>query len=146
VFVGSVLVVVPGLPGLLWRAGCAPTVCPCACSTAPPAPRHLARAGLAARGAEVLDRLGALGDLPSRSLPIDQVVVHVGGRELARLVVGKPTRLVRRPGLLVSQAEIEERLRLRLGELGGSVEWGRESRRSRRPAAASQQRSRMARL
>jgi len=82
--------------------------------------------GLQPRGAEVLDRLGALGDLPSRSLPIHQVVVHVGGRELARLAVGKPTRLVRRPGLLVSQAEIEARLRGRLGELDGSIEWGRE--------------------
>lgn len=81
--------------------------------------------GLQPCGAEVVDRLGALGDLPSRSLPIHQIVVHVGGRELARLAVGRPTRLVRRPGLLVSQAEIEGALRRRLGELGGEVEWGR---------------------
>lgn len=82
--------------------------------------------GLQPRGTEVINRLGALGDLPSRSLAIHQVVVHVGGREISRLSVGKPTRLVRRPGLLVSQAEIEGELRRRLGELGGTVEWGRE--------------------
>ena len=82
--------------------------------------------GLQPRGAEILDRLGALGDLPSRSLPVHQVVVYVGGRELGRLAVGTSTRLVRRPGLLVSQAEIEGQLRRRLGELGGVVEWGRE--------------------
>ncbi|MGH3983134.1 MAG: FAD-dependent oxidoreductase [Pseudonocardiaceae bacterium] len=51
------------------------------------------------RGAEVIDRLGALGDLPSRSLPVHQVMVHVGGRELARLggrdadSSGAPSRL-----------------------------------------------------
>src|SRR5918998_5506487 len=82
--------------------------------------------GLQPRGAEVIDRLGALGDLPSRSLPVRQVMVHVGGRELARLAVGTPTRLVRRPGLLVSQAEIEGELRRRVGGLGGGLEGGRE--------------------
>ncbi|MGH3669170.1 MAG: FAD-dependent monooxygenase, partial [Pseudonocardiaceae bacterium] len=82
--------------------------------------------GLQPRGVEVIDRLGALGDLPSRSLAVRQVVVHVSGRELGRLMVGTPTRLARRPGLLVSQAEIEAQLRRRLGELGGVVEWGRK--------------------
>lgn len=82
--------------------------------------------GIQPRGAEVLHRLGALGDLPSRCLPIHQVVVTVDGRELARLRVGMPTPLVRRPGLLVGQTEIEEALRRRLTELGGHIEWGRE--------------------
>ncbi|MGI9000580.1 MAG: FAD-dependent monooxygenase [Pseudonocardia sp.] len=81
--------------------------------------------GLQPRGAEVLDRLGALDDVASRSLAVHQIVVHVVGREIGRLAVGKSTRLVRRPGLLVSQAEIEGELRRRLGELGTTVDWGR---------------------
>jgi 4,5-epoxidase len=81
--------------------------------------------GLQPRGTEVLERLGALGDLPQRSLPIHQVAVRVAGRELGRLAVGRPTRLVQRPGLLVSQTEIESALRDRLAILGGGVEWGR---------------------
>ncbi len=90
-------------------------------------PARTSRAlGLQPRGVEVLDRLGALGDLPSRSLPVNQVVVNVNGRELGRLAVGGATRLGRHVGLLVSQAEIEAELRRRLGELGGAVEWGRE--------------------
>jgi transposase-like protein len=80
--------------------------------------------GLQPRGSEVLERLGALDDLPQRSLPIHQLAVSVAGRELARLAVGRPTRLVRRPGLLVSQTEIESALRDRLATLGGRVEWG----------------------
>ncbi|MGQ0718308.1 MAG: FAD-dependent monooxygenase [Pseudonocardiales bacterium] len=84
--------------------------------------------GLQPRGVEVLARLGALGDLPARSLPIGQVVVSINGREVGRLAVGRPTRLVRQPGLLVSQAEIEAELRCHLAKLGGgaSVQWGRE--------------------
>ncbi|MEJ3655351.1 FAD-dependent monooxygenase [Actinomycetes bacterium KLBMP 9759] len=81
--------------------------------------------GLQPRGVEVLDRLGGLGDLRSRCVSIQEVVVHIGGRELGRLAVGTPTRLVRHPGLLVSQAEIEGELRRRLTELGVEVEWGR---------------------
>jgi 4,5-epoxidase len=81
--------------------------------------------GLQPRGIEVLDRLDALDDLPARSIAMRQVVVHVGGREISRLAVGAPTRLVRRPGLVVSQAEIEGGLRRRLAQLGGAVEWGR---------------------
>jgi 4,5-epoxidase len=77
------------------------------------------------RGVEVLDRLGAVGDLVQRTRPIGQVVVNVGGRELARLAVGRPTQLVQRPGLIVSQVEVERALRRRLAALGGEVEWGR---------------------
>ncbi len=81
--------------------------------------------GLQPRGVEVLDRLGALGDLPDRALPISKVVVTVEGRELARLQVGSAMkRLGNRTGLIISQAEIEAQLRKRLAELGGSVEWG----------------------
>ncbi|MCA1603775.1 MAG: FAD-dependent monooxygenase, partial [Acidobacteria bacterium] len=47
--------------------------------------------GLQPRGVEVLDRLGALGDLPERSLRVNQVIVSVSGRELTRLQVGQRT-------------------------------------------------------
>ena len=40
--------------------------------------------GLQPRGVEVLDRLGALSDLPERAQPINRVVITVEGRELAR--------------------------------------------------------------
>nr|WP_231648433.1 FAD-dependent monooxygenase [Saccharothrix sp. NRRL B-16348] len=89
------------------------------------APATTSRAlGLQPRGGEVLGRLGALGDLPRRSVSIRRVVIHVGGRRAGELRVGQPTKLVRQPGLLVSQAEVEARLRARLGELGVAVEWG----------------------
>ncbi|MEJ8641197.1 FAD-dependent monooxygenase [Streptomyces sp. MS1.HAVA.3] len=92
-----------------------------------PGPAMTSRAlGLQPRGAEVLDRLGALGDLPERSVPIAHVLTYVDGRPLARLPVGQPTKLVTRPGLLMSQSEIEARLRDRLAVLGVEVEWGRE--------------------
>ncbi|QES52115.1 hypothetical protein DEJ50_03215 [Streptomyces venezuelae] len=79
--------------------------------------------GLQPRGAEVLARLGALGDIPARSVRIGQVATHVDGRLLARLPVGRPTKRVTRPGLLVSQAEVEACLRSRLSGLGVEVEW-----------------------
>ncbi|WP_328863047.1 FAD-dependent monooxygenase [Streptomyces sp. NBC_00306] len=82
--------------------------------------------GLQPRGAEVLDRLGALGDLPGRSVRIDRVVAHVNGKPMAVLRVGRPTKLVTRPGLLMSQVEVEAALRDRLRELGVEVEWEKE--------------------
>ncbi|HET6735324.1 FAD-dependent monooxygenase [Mycobacterium sp.] len=82
--------------------------------------------GLQPRGVEVLDRLGALGDLPARAIPIRQVVITVDGRQLARLQIGlSMERLGGRPGLVMSQADIERALRDRLSELGEAVEWGR---------------------
>ncbi|WP_328399476.1 FAD-dependent monooxygenase [Streptomyces sp. NBC_00390] len=90
-------------------------------------PSRTSRAlGLQPRGAEVLDRLGALDDLPERSVRIEQVITHVDGQPMARLNVGQRTKLVTRPGLLISQAEIEARLRDRLRALGVEVEWGKE--------------------
>ena len=80
--------------------------------------------GLQPRGVEVLDRLGALGDLPDRGLPIRGVTINVDGRELASFPVGQATRLGGPPGLIMSQADIEGALRDRLTALGGDVEWG----------------------
>lgn len=81
--------------------------------------------GLQPRGVEVLHRLGALGDLPERAIPIGSVVIHVDGRKLASFEVGRPTRLGGPRGLIMSQADIEGALRERLTELGGTVEWSR---------------------
>ena len=81
--------------------------------------------GLQPRGVEVLDRLGALGDLPDRGLPIRTVTINVDGRELASFPVGQATRLGGPRGLIMSQADIEAALRDRLIALGGDVEWGR---------------------
>lgn len=81
--------------------------------------------GLQPRGVEVLDRLGALGDLPERALPILRAVVNLDGRQIARLELGQSTRLHGPRALLLSQAVIESALRDRLDELDGSVEWAR---------------------
>jgi 2-polyprenyl-6-methoxyphenol hydroxylase-like FAD-dependent oxidoreductase len=81
--------------------------------------------GLQPRGVEVLDRLGALGDLPDRGLRVRTVTINVDGRELASFPVGAPTRLGGSSALLMSQADIEGALRDRLSALGGSVEWNR---------------------
>lgn len=80
--------------------------------------------GLQPRGVEVLDRLGALGDLPERGLSVRRVDVNVDGRPLASFPVGQPTRLGGPRALLISQAEIEGALRDRLTNLGGTIEWG----------------------
>ncbi len=80
--------------------------------------------GLQPRGVEVLDRLGALGGLPERSLRIREVVIVVAGRELARLKVGQRTRLGGHPALMMGQTEVEGALRQRLAAEGGEVRWG----------------------
>jgi 4,5-epoxidase len=82
--------------------------------------------GLQPRGVEVLDRLGALADLPDTALRIGQVTVYVEGRRLATLRIEQPMRrLSGSTALLMSQADIEAALRDRLAVLGGSIEWGR---------------------
>src|SRR6187200_3547667 len=123
---GDVLVVGAGPTGLavacgLQAAGVATTVLDKASG-----PAVTSRAlGLQPRGVEVLDRLGALGDLPDRALPIRSVTINVDGRELASFPVGQPTRLGGPRGLIMSQADIEGALRDRLMALGGDIEWGR---------------------
>jgi 4,5-epoxidase len=91
------------------------------------APAGTSRAlGLQPRGIEVVERLGALDGLPERALQVEQIVVHINGRQAARLRVGQRTPLVTRPGLVISQAEVEAELRRRVTDLGGQIIWGRE--------------------
>jgi 4,5-epoxidase len=82
--------------------------------------------GLQPRGIEVVERLGALNGLPERALQVDEIVVHINGKHAASVGVGQRTALVTRPGLVISQAEVEAELRRRVTELGGRIVWGCE--------------------
>jgi 4,5-epoxidase len=91
------------------------------------APAGTSRAlGLQPRGIEVLERLGALNSLPERALQVERIVVHINGKHAATVAVGQRTPLVTRPGLVISQADVEAGLRQRVTELGGQIVWGRE--------------------
>ncbi|MEU6708158.1 FAD-dependent oxidoreductase [Streptomyces wuyuanensis] len=123
----SVVIVGAGPTGLALACGLAAAGVPVRVVEKRDEPATTSRAlGLQPRGAEVLDRLGALADLPERSVRISRVVTHVDGRQMASLLVGRPTKLVTRPGLLMSQADVESALRQRLSTLGVEVEWGKE--------------------
>jgi 4,5-epoxidase len=91
------------------------------------APATTSRAlGLHPRGVEILARLGALGDLPEAAVHARAINICVGERRLARIEMARRPDGVT-PGLLViGQAEIEARLRARLGTLGCQVRWGTE--------------------
>jgi 4,5-epoxidase len=82
--------------------------------------------GLQPRGVEVVDRLGALDGLPERALQVEQIVVHINGKHAGNVPYGQRTALVTRPGLVISQADVEAELRRRVTELGGQIDWGRE--------------------
>jgi 4,5-epoxidase len=90
-------------------------------------PAETSRAlGLQPRGIEVVDRLGALNGLPERALQVERIVVHINGEQAASVRVGQRTALVTRPGLVISQADVEAALRRRVIELGGEIAWGSE--------------------
>ncbi|WP_440085446.1 FAD-dependent monooxygenase [Streptosporangium sp. LJ11] len=78
---------------------------------------------LHARGAEVLDRIGALGALPERAISALTITVHAGGAPISTLRFGDAGLRTSRPALLVSQAAVEAELRGRLAELGVTVQW-----------------------
>jgi 4,5-epoxidase len=80
--------------------------------------------GLQPRGVEVLERIGALADLPERSRSLLNMYYNEGPRTVLRLRVGQATAAMPKQVLLISQAEVEGALRRRFGELGGKIEWG----------------------
>jgi 4,5-epoxidase len=73
--------------------------------------------GVQPRGAEVLARVGALGDLPEKAVELR--ALRVDGR-----VVMDLERMAQAGALIESQALVEQRLRDRLATLGVAVEWG----------------------
>jgi 4,5-epoxidase len=88
------------------------------------APATTSRAlGLQPRGAEVLTRVKALGDLPERALPVQDITLHGGGSTI-RIPIGEEVVPGQRATLVISQAEVEGQLRDRLAELSVKVEWG----------------------
>lgn len=88
-------------------------------------PARTSRANiLHARGSEVLERLGAVGDLRDRSLRALSMSMYAGGHRLARITFGDVASMSAHPALYTSQANVEGALRRRLDELGGAIEWG----------------------
>ncbi|MEU4341854.1 FAD-dependent monooxygenase [Nocardia sp. NPDC023852] len=77
---------------------------------------------LHARGVEVLQRLGAMGDLRERSLAPVGMRMYVRSRPIATMRFAPDDRESVQ-ALFVSQARIEEQLRRRLTELGTDIEW-----------------------
>ena len=77
---------------------------------------------LHARGVEVLDRLGAVGDLEQRAIDALQLTMYVGERPLTTMRFGE-VKGARVSALYVSQADVEAQLRRRLADLGVHVEW-----------------------
>ncbi|CAM4414210.1 Pentachlorophenol 4-monooxygenase [Mycobacterium basiliense] len=89
------------------------------------APARTSRANfLHARGSEVLDRLGALGDLPEHCLRAMSITTYLHGKPTLRLRFGDPGLRTSAPPMVISQAKVEAALRDRLIDLGGHVEWG----------------------
>jgi 2-polyprenyl-6-methoxyphenol hydroxylase-like FAD-dependent oxidoreductase len=89
------------------------------------APATTSRANfLHARGSEVLDRLGALGDLPERSVRALRVTTYLGGKPVMNIRFGDTGLRTAAPPMLISQAAVEAALRDRVIELGGQIEWG----------------------
>lgn len=79
---------------------------------------------LHARGAEVLGRIGALGNLPNESLRAMRITSYLGDRPVMTLEFGDPGMRTAAPPMVVSQAKLEAALRARLAELGVEPEWG----------------------
>jgi 4,5-epoxidase len=121
----TVLIVGAGPTGLALAIHLALHDVPVRVIDAAPAPATTSRAlGLQPRGVEVLERIGALGDLPQRSQSSLNMSYNEGSRTVLRLTVGQAVADQPKQALLISQAEVEGALRQRLAELGGSVEWG----------------------
>ncbi len=89
-----------------------------------PAPATTSRANfLHARGSEVLDRLGALGDLPEHSVRAMKITTYLGDKPMMRIRFGDSGIHTAAPPMVISQAAVEATLRSRLSDLGGEIEW-----------------------
>jgi 4,5-epoxidase len=75
-------------------------------------PAETSRAlGLQPRGVEVLNRLGALGDLIQRSVNLRGTVIRINGQERFRLALPADNVSDGPPVLVISQAESEAEMR-----------------------------------
>ncbi|OQS13414.1 oxygenase [Nocardia donostiensis] len=91
---------------------------------AAPGPATTSRANiLHARGTEVLERIGALGDLPQRSLTALTITQYLDGQPAVTVRFGDLGAGTPHPALYASQADVEQQLRRRLRELGTDIEW-----------------------
>jgi 4,5-epoxidase len=117
----TVLIAGAGPTGLTAACGLMQRGVPVRVLDAADGPATTSRAlGVQPRGGEVLNRVGALGDLPRRGMNIGFVKAMAGGRPLMTLRLEH----MKGQGVLIGQSEIEKSLRDRLSELGGKVEWG----------------------
>ncbi|PSK98855.1 4,5-epoxidase [Murinocardiopsis flavida] len=120
----NVLVVGAGPTGLALACALAAQHVPVRVVDRADGPSATSRANiLHARGVEVLDRLGALGDLPEQALAPQGIAMHAQGRRLTTMRFA-PMAEDSSQALFISQAQVEGELRRRLAELGTEVEWG----------------------
>lgn len=77
------------------------------------------------RGAEVLDRVGALAPLRERAQAVMQLSLHLDRKPIGQLRFGVRPNSQQSP-VVLPQSEVEAGLRARLADLGGSVEWSTE--------------------
>ncbi|MEV6611319.1 FAD-dependent monooxygenase [Kutzneria sp. NPDC051319] len=118
----TVLIAGAGPTGLTAACGLMQRGVPVRVLDAAEGPATTSRAlGLQPRGAEVINRVRALGDLPERGMTIGFVKAMAGGKPVMTLRLEH----MKGKGALIGQSEIEKSLRGRLSELGGKVEWGR---------------------
>src|SRR5689334_4056890 len=61
---------------------------------------------LHARGSEVLDRLGALGDLPQQSVRAMRITTYLGDKPVMRVRFGDPGLRTAAPPMVISQAAV----------------------------------------
>ncbi|WP_020659142.1 FAD-dependent monooxygenase [Amycolatopsis benzoatilytica] len=119
----TVLVVGAGPTGLSLACGLLVQGVPVRVVDSAAGPAATSRAlGLQPRGQEVLRRLGAFDGLPQRAVDIRATGIHVAGRKVVDVGAALGSDGPRM--LWIPQTEVEARLRARLAELGGSVEWG----------------------
>ncbi|OBJ53423.1 FAD-dependent monooxygenase [Mycobacterium sp. 1423905.2] len=120
----SVVVVGAGPSGLVASAALCTAGVDVRTLDAAPAPATTSRAlGLQPRGIEVLDRIGAIGSLRERAVPLSRSVFWINGRNHSELSWINSSRSGPANPLIISQADIEASLRKRLTTAGGTVEW-----------------------
>jgi 4,5-epoxidase len=89
-------------------------------------PTTIRALGLQPRGRQILDRLGALGDLPNENQLETKFDVYLDGRLALHMDLETLRGRYDSGVLRVPQTEIEQRLRTRLQKLGCEIAWGHE--------------------